>query len=863
MLTEAPPTLHQVTRPASPSGRTIPIRLYLAGLVVVFLIAASGATVYGRAQARVDAQDLAEQQARYGAQRAAARVAEGVRLVRDTVQTTAGNPAVAKIYEDPGHCSLTFAGSDGLEGHLDVLRPDGSLVCSSLPRGGSDGYRGAAWLEEAAGGPIMLAPVRDSRTDRQVILSAAPVPKLGFVVATLDLARIGPGLFESFGGIRKLEFLLVDGDGDSVLTRSIGPARWVNASLAGTPFAQDGDGTRRRDVDGTERVYASAAVSGTGWTVHAGVVRAEALATAKRLERRELMLVLLGLVVFMAAAYFLHRRITRPIERLSEAVRAAVEEGSPNPAPVSGPTEVRALAEQLNRLAGTVQRELEERQRAEKEARASEQHYRVLFEGSPLPKWIHDAETLRFLEVNEAAIAHYGYSREQLLSMTVDQLSPTGERPGVEGRLLHLCSDGRETELQITSHDIVSGNRAARVVVAEDVTEKERLQHQLQQSQRLESLGQLAGGVAHDFNNLLAVILGYTAFVEEKVSGQVREDVGQIREAGERATRLTRQLLAFARREVVRPESLDLTGLVREMDQLLRRTIGEHVRLSATLAPDLWPVMADQGQLEQVLVNLAVNARDAMPEGGTLGLETDNVYADQDYATSRPGLAIGRYVRLRVSDTGTGMPRDVVARAFEPFFTTKPKGEGTGLGLATIYGIVTGAGGHAHIYSEPGIGTTFTVLLPASDARACEPEPDVSAGRASSGGTVLVVEDEEAMLEVTRRILTRNGFTVLTAGKGSEAIRCASDHEGSIDLLLTDVVMPEMLGKEVAERITELRPDIRVLFMSGYAKGVIGAVGDIADGHALIDKPFSEATLIGRVRQVLESHETMGHGQIA
>ena len=342
------------------------------------------------------------------------------------------------------------------------------------------------------------------------------------------------------------------------------------------------------------------------------------------------------------------------------------------------------------------------------------------------------------------------------------------------------------------------------MTIAEDVTEKERLRLQLQQSQRLESLGQLAGGVAHDFNNLLAVILGYASFIERRAEPDTKDarDVAQIREAAERASRLTRQLLAFARREVVRPAVLDLTGVVLEMEQMLRRTLGEHVLLETSLAPDLWPVLADHGQLEQVLLNLAVNARDAMPEGGTLTLDTENIDVDGAYASTKPGLEPGRYVRLRVSRHRRRHGRRDAARAFEPFFTTKPKGQGTGLGLATIHGIVTQAGGHVQIYSEPGLGTTFTVLLPATDAPVPEHEPSRRRPRHDGGGeTILVVEDEPAMLEVTRRILEHNGYEVLPARSGLEAIRLAEEHHGAIDLLLTDVVMPQMLGKEVAERV--------------------------------------------------------------
>ncbi len=365
----------------------------------------------------------------------------------------------------------------------------------------------------------------------------------------------------------------------------------------------------------------------------------------------------------------------------------------------------------------------------------------------------------------------YGYTREAFLALTVDALE---RGPGE-----HVRKDGSPIEVSVASHAIDFRGHEACVVIAEDVTEAERLRVQLQQSQRLESLGQLAGGVAHDFNNLLAVILGYAKFIERRAEPDTRDqhDSAEIRKAGERATRLTRQLLSFARREVVRPRVLDLTGVVLEMEELLRRTLGEQVVLRTSLAPDLWPIMADHGQLEQILLNLTVNARDAMPDGGTLTLDTENIEVDGVYATAHPALEPGRYVRLRVSDSGMGMDRETVGRAFEPFFTTKAKGDGTGLGLATVHGIVTQAGGSVQIYSEPGLGTTFTILLPTTDA----PVPgasrdDEAPARRGGGETILVVEDEPALLEVTRRILDENGYEVLAARRrraGAEAGRGA------------------------------------------------------------------------------------------
>jgi hypothetical protein len=399
----------------------------------------------------------------------------------------------------------------------------------------------------------------------------------------------------------------------------------------------------------------------------------------------------------------------------------------------------------------------------------------------------------------------------------------------------------------------------------EAVELNEHLQARLQQAQRLENLGQLAGGIAHDFNNLLAVIINYVTFVAEELDvatdsdwarrwETARGDVGQIKLAAERAARLTHQLLAFARREVVRPQVLDLDQVISGVEEMLVRTIGEHVELVFSPGGDLCPVMADPGQLEQVLVNLAVNARDAMPGGGTLTIDTTNITVDDETIAGGSKAQLGPNVRLRVSDSGTGMPADVAAHAFEPFFTTKPEGAGTGLGLATVYGIIAQAGGHIQIYSEPGAGTTFSIVLPVTAEAAAAVPDHVPYQRSPKGETVLVVEDEDALREVARRIFARNGYHVITASGGPEAIELARGFPGDIHLLVTDVIMPQMLGKEVSEKIRAIKPDVEVLFMSGYARRVLTSQGMLEPRVALVEKPFSEVDLMDMAAQVLDGH---------
>jgi PAS domain S-box-containing protein len=499
----------------------------------------------------------------------------------------------------------------------------------------------------------------------------------------------------------------------------------------------------------------------------------------------------------------------------------------------------------------------------------------------------------RIVLVNAQTERLFGYAREELAGQPVEILVPDAIKTGHPARRAGYMADPQPRQMgagielagrrrdgstfpaEISLSAIDTGEGILVSAAVRDVSERlelqaererlktqaerDRLERQLHQSQRLESLGQLAGGVAHDFNNLLAVISNYAAFVAEEVASKtprqewqaVIEDIQQIERAAERAAVLTRQLLAFARRDVIQPRPLDLNHVIKGIEQLLLRTLGEHVDLSTNLATGLRSVVADPGQIEQILVNLAVNARDAMPGGGKLLVATASAEIDADHAASRVGLAPGRYVGLKVSDTGTGMPKDVIDRAFEPFFTTKAKGQGTGLGLATVYGIVTQLGGYVQIYSEPGLGTTFTILLPETSQCAEDPSPTLSTLQGGAGETVLVVEDEAAMREVTRRILARNGYQVITAVDGLNAIEVAANHPGDIDMLVTDVVMPQMLGKEAAERIRALYPGVKVLFMSGYAQGVLDTRGILETGLNLIEKPFTEASLLAKLREIM------------
>jgi signal transduction histidine kinase/ActR/RegA family two-component response regulator len=855
-------------RPPRRRGVGAPVQRYIVGIVVVFLVAAVGGTLYGWNRARSDARRSASADAAFAARLAANAITADLTALQTNIVQTAAVPRIEEAFAQNSSCTLNASGGQAFSAvHLDVIAADGTVGCTSLPDRNAR-YDVATWLARLGQQPFLVDRIVDPVTGQPAVVVVAAIGTAGVVAGFGDLATLGTGLAEHFGGPRGMEVLVTTGDGTTALSRSIGDGRWTGTPLAGTPFAED-SGASRRDVDGTQRLYGQATVDGLGWTVYAGADESQVLADTSRSFRRVLAIVLAGVALTLAATWLCHRAIARPLRQLSRRVRAATAGDRAGFAPVAGAREVVALGEDFDHLISTVDRELRERQRAEQQARTSEENYRTLFDGHPHPVWVFDPATRALLEVNDAAVAHYGYTRDEFLRMRADDIpiavAPDPAAPGAPGRCRHVKRDGSAIDVAVTAHDIRFGGRDARLVLAEDVTDRDRLERQSRQAQRLESIGQLAGGVSLDFNNLLTIVLNYALFIEETAtdeapddhaarSAAIREDVSRIRHAVEGGSNLTRQLLAFARRDVVEPRVLDLAGLIHDVGALLARSLGHQIELRVGVAPDTWRVTVDPGQIEQVLVNLAVNARDAMPDGGTLAIDADNVEVDAGYAQFHAGTVPGRYLRVRVSDSGVGMSRETLERAFEPFFTTKAPDTGTGLGLATVYGIVRQAGGSVHIYSEPGLGTTVSVLLPATDAPADAvdpPAPDAAAGGAE---TVLVVEDADDLRGVIERILGEHGYTVLTAGTGREAAEVAEAHAGPIDLLLTDVVLRGAIsGREVADTLVARRPDLRVLFMSGHTGSLLQSNGTLGEGDAVLQKPFSAETLLARVRSLVGS----------
>jgi len=515
----------------------------------------------------------------------------------------------------------------------------------------------------------------------------------------------------------------------------------------------------------------------------------------------------------------------------------------------------------------TVIRDDTERLRAEATVRESEERHRLLFDENPIPLLVIDAETLKFLAVNAAAVRQYGYSHDEFRRMPITDIRPSEDaayalaraaappevRSKRAGPYRHQRKDGSILLVDVVSRDFVFDGRAARLVLAIDVTEQRHLEDQLRQSQKIEAVGQLAGGIAHDFNNLLTIIKGNIDMALHQLPAGValRKDLEQVAHAASRAAMLTRQLLAFSRKQVLTPAVLDLNEVVSEAERMLRRVIGEDLTFVTELAPSVARVTADRGQIEQVLVNLVVNARDAMPTGGVLTVATEDVHITPVDAAAR-GIPPGAYVTLRVRDTGVGMDEATRSRIFEPFFTTKPVGRGTGLGLATVHGVVHQSGGFVTVESAPGRGSAFTVFLPRTSHLA-SPRSTPPSGVIQRGSeTILLVEDEHDVRAVARRVLGEAGYTVLEAANATEALEAFDNAPQPIAMLVSDVVMPGLNGYELSEILRQRAPALRTLFVSGYSEDSRRHSTGLED-ESFLPKPYEPAELARRVRAILDA----------
>ncbi|HEX9485211.1 MAG TPA: ATP-binding protein [Gemmatimonadaceae bacterium] len=656
-------------------------------------------------------------------------------------------------------------------------------------------------------------------------------------------------------------------DSGSYTGRSLDSLAPVRALLAQREGVQEG-----YSLDGVPRLLGFTTATRVPWHVFVAIPSDVAMSGVRSETRNAVMLIVASLVLSLALAWFFSYRISDPIAALTRDAAAFGNGDLGHRTRTRGTGELGRLSETFNRMAAALERR-------SAELTQSEHRYRDLFDKLPLPLWVYDVDSLRFLAVNEAALTQYGYSREEFLrGMTVVDIRPqedqgrflsavrTVSRGSVQAQSWrHRTKGGEILDVEISSDDIVAAGVRARLVVAIDVTNRNRTeaalrasQEQLRQSQKMEAVGSLAGGIAHDFNNLLTAILGYCDLALDEEPAH--ESVTEIRQAALRASELTRQLLAFSRRQVLKPMVFPLNDAVQSADRILRRLIPESIELELALAATGSRILADPSQVEQVIINLAVNARDAMPRGGNLIIGTAVVQLHVPLVVAGATLPPGRYATLTVTDTGTGIDPQISDRLFEPFFTTKERGHGTGLGLATVYGIVKQSEGGVNVRSSLGRGSTFTAYFPlvlsTDEARDATDRTEVPS---RGEGTILLAEDDDAVRAIAQVVLERAGYRVVAAPDGASALALADACNEDLDLLVTDVIMPGMNGRELAEALTLRRPGLPVLFVSGYTDNALKGLGLLSSEHALLDKPFTPASLTGAVAAILRGTGTAGH----
>jgi PAS domain S-box-containing protein len=521
-----------------------------------------------------------------------------------------------------------------------------------------------------------------------------------------------------------------------------------------------------------------------------------------------------------------------------------------------------------------VQRDITARKATEVALRESEARYRTLAEAAHDSIFIVDREG-RIEYANSASRERFGLSADEQTGRRLHDVFPPATADEMWRDLSTVFSTGaqqyRESKFHTTDGELWletwlapipdrTGDVVSVMGIAREISERKRLERQLMQAQKMEAIGRLAGGIAHDFNNLLTAILGYSDLLIERASGDetLRADLEQIRKAGERAGRLTRQLLAFSRKQPIAARVLDLNDLISDLERMLVRVIGEDIDFEFLQGEKLGSVKADPGHIEQLLMNLVVNARDAMPKGGRIRIATRNVEFDASFVRQHEGAVAGKYVRIDVQDTGCGMTPEVLAHVFEPFFTTKPSGKGTGLGLATVYGIVKQSGGYITIDSAPGAGTTVTTYFPRVNALASVSAANVSSAALAKGSeTILVAEDQPGVRTLIRRILQPQGYTVLMGDTAADVLAIAERHEGKIDLLVSDVIMPGMSGPDLTQRILRHRPEIKVLYISGFTTHPAISAGALGSRAAFLMKPFSPKVLARKVRECLDTPAAM------
>ena len=854
-----------------PEGKPKSIRTYLAALALVaalplaLLQVRTGLDTYRLALAHgsLSAQSLAE---------ATGAAALQFLSVSQGVLTGAAGELQGMLV-DPASCQgalRALNGSIPFVVNLVVAGPDGTILCSAVPPP-DDAVRSVAgrdWFQHVASTRDFSvgAPVIGSITGTWVMALAVPIVDaegnfLGALGSSVPLNR-----FQEFltGARLGPEDLITIADANRVvLARSRDPERWVGSLLPTEMNPENRVGPDRAttagdDFEGIERFWAKLSLPSVGWTVFAGIPMDRIRPPARRAALQRALFSVLIVLLAALLAWLIQRWISGSVRTLVDSTRAAAD-GVPWSIPRRAPAEIRALAEHFSQT-------LDARNRAEAAERRAKDRYRSILDNAVFGIYLSTPDG-RFLEVNPALASMLGYrDPEELLQGGVVGLYRCPEdrerfvRRYMETEVIDdlevewVRRDGTPITVRLNGKRIaLSEGEVAFEVMAEDITAEKALEVELRHTQKMEAVGRLAGGVAHDFNNILTVIAGNTHLLlgEMPSDDPYRAEIAEISEAAARAEALTRQLLAFSRKEAPSARLVDINELLGGLERILARLMREDILVRTVLDTSVQPVFADPSQLEQVVMNLAVNARDAMPDGGILTMETR--WSTSGPIWERRAIAGAGWVCLSVRDTGVGMDRATRDRIFEPFFTTKRKGEGTGLGLATVYAIVEAVGGHVSVDSTPGAGSRFDVWLPAapSDVEASPHRDDDAEAPWVGAGTILVAEDEAPVRRIVQRVLEHAGYQVLLAGDGAEAIWISDHHEGSIDLVITDLVMPAVKGTEVAQHLERTREDTPVLFMSGY-------VDDLPVDHWIqgrpelfLPKPFTPSQLKSRVQALL------------
>ncbi|MFC1574516.1 ATP-binding protein [Gemmatimonadota bacterium] len=853
------------------------IRRLLVVLLASLVIPLLGLLAYGRyREIRVEFRRAQE-----GLAAQADMVSMGIRqFLNDSeriLEALARDPRLGSM--DPGDCPSYFQDLEPLfiptYTNLFTWAPDGVTVCSVLPGAPAppSGVEPPGLEAARAAKGFHVGQVHQGTVSgRWTTALTYPIPgeeggQAGLVILSVDLLRfqeILAKLQPPGGGI----ISVVERDGGTVVARSQDSDAWVgkispatDAETSDSPLTSDRGFSSARTFEGVPYLWGFVHVPGTEWMVFAGLPRADIYGPIwdQWLQASLWALAILGLTVLLGI--LVHRRIVQPLTQLvAEISRAGTVHSAP--LEIQGPEEIALVARRFNEIWAA-------RGEAEQARQRADERILSLVENAVAGIYV-STESGRFLEVNQAMVDLLGYeSRGELLATPVSALYKSeedrlavlkeyGGRDAFQGlQIVWRRKDGASVRARLFGRRVPTPEgEAAWEVVVDDITELSNLQEQYLQAQKMEALGRLAGGISHDFNNLLTVVQGQADLLLEdpRVGEDLKAQLREIYDAALRGGALNRQLLAFGRRTTVQETTLDLNGILRGFEIMLRRAAGEEIRLQLTLTPDLAGIRGNRSQLEQVIMNLVVNARDAMPRGGDLLIETQNTHLSEEEAQRYPEARPGPQVVVAISDTGAGIDPEILPHIFEPFFTTKPESKGTGLGLATVYGIVVGSGGHLRVESERGKGTTFRAFFPAqASADGEEMARQEGTIPRSGSGVILLAEDEEAVGRLTTRILERAGYQVLSAKNGPEALELALNREGPIHLLLSDVVMPGLRGPELAEALAREGRVRRAVFISGYAEGMTEAGPEGLDAWELVSKPFKAAELLNAVERVLKA----------